>query len=182
MALTQVPTGMIADGAVTPTKLSQPLTSGTSQATTSGTSKDFTGIPSWAKRVTVSIVGASTNGTSPMMVQLGTASGVETTGYLGSSGYIQNASQSLTAQLSGGVYLVKDSAAANVTHGVVVFTLADAATNTWAIMGLFGNSNNVVPSLVAGSKALSGTLDRVRFTTTNGTDTFDAGLVNILYE
>jgi len=158
------------------------LTLGTSQATTSGTAKDFTGIPSWAKRVTVNVSGASTNGTSPLLVQIGTASGVETTGYLGSSGYIQNASQSLTAALSSGVYLIKDSAATNLTHGVVVFTLTDAATNTWAIMGLFGNSNNVVPSLVAGSKALAGTLDRVRFTTTNGTDVFDAGLVNILYE
>ncbi len=164
---------MLGDGA---------LTLGTSQASTSGTSRDFTGIPSWAKRVTVSIAGISTNGTAPILVQLGTSGGVESTGYLGSSGYIQNASQSLTAALSGGVYLVKDSAAANIAHGVVVFTLIDASTNTWGIMGLFGNSNNVVPSLVAGSKALAGVLDRVRITTTNGTDVFDAGLVNILYE
>lgn len=31
-------------------------------------------------------------------------------------------------------------------------------------------------------KTLSATLDRVRLTTVNGTDTFDAGLVNIIYE
>lgn len=177
-----VTTAKLAGQAVTPAKMSQPLTIGTAQATTSGTAKDFTGIPSWAKRVTVNVSGASTNGASPMLVQIGTASGIESTGYLGSSGYIQNASQSLTAALSAGIYLVKDNASTNVTHGVVVFTLLDAATNTWAFTGLFGNSNNVVPSQVSGSKALAGTLDRVRFTTLNGTDAFDAGLVNIMYE
>jgi hypothetical protein len=155
---------------------------GTAVATTSGSLADFTGIPSWARRVTVSVSGASTNGASPMMIQIGTASGIESTGYLGSSGYIQNASQSLTAALSAGIYLVKDNASTNVTHGVLTFTLISASTNTWAFMGVFGNSNNVVPSLVAGSKALAGTLDRVRFTVLNGTDVFDAGSVNILYE
>ena len=168
--------------AVTPAKMSQKMTLGTSVATTSGTTKDFTGIPSWAKRVTVSFAGISVSGSSPILIQLGTASGVETTGYLGSSGYIQNASQSLTAALSGGVYLVKDNAATNITHGSVVFTLIDAATNTWGISGVLGNSNNVVPSYVAGSKALAAVLDRVRITTVNGTDTFDAGLCNVLYE
>jgi hypothetical protein len=34
----------------------------------------------------------------------------------------------------------------------------------------------------AGAVTLSGTLDRVRITTVNGTDTFDAGSINILYE
>lgn len=159
-----------------------PLVLATVQATTSGTSKDFTGIPSWVKRVTVSVSGVSTNGTSPVMIQIGTSSGIESTNYLGSSGYIQNAGQSLAAALSAGIYLVKDNAAANVTHGALTFTLVDASTNTWAFMGVFGNSNAVVPSLVAGSKALAGTLDRVRLTTLNGTDAFDAGSVNIIYE
>ena len=39
-----------------------------------------------------------------------------------------------------------------------------------------------VGNCVAGGKALSGTLDRVRITTVNGSDTFDAGTINILYE
>jgi len=34
----------------------------------------------------------------------------------------------------------------------------------------------------AGTKTISGVLDRIRLTTVNGTDTFDAGSVNILYE
>jgi hypothetical protein len=41
-----------------------------------------------------------------------------------------------------------------------------------------------IPSLVitCGVKTLSGTLDRVRITTANCTDAFDAGIINILYE
>ena len=35
---------------------------------------------------------------------------------------------------------------------------------------------------VTGAVSLSGTLDRIRLTTVNGTDTFDAGSVNIMYE
>jgi hypothetical protein len=34
----------------------------------------------------------------------------------------------------------------------------------------------------SGGVALGGALDRVRITTVNGTDTFDAGSINILYE
>ena len=34
----------------------------------------------------------------------------------------------------------------------------------------------------SGSKTLSSTLDRIRITTVNGTDAFDAGSINILYE
>jgi hypothetical protein len=34
----------------------------------------------------------------------------------------------------------------------------------------------------AGNLSLSGALDRVRITSFNGTDTFDAGSINILYE
>jgi len=51
--------------------------------TASGTSIDFTGIPSWVKRITVMFDGVSVSGTSRVMVQLGDSGGVETTGYTG---------------------------------------------------------------------------------------------------
>ena len=41
---------------------------------------------------------------------------------------------------------------------------------------------NIVWTICAGRVTLSGALDRVRVTTVNGTDTFDAGSINILYE
>jgi hypothetical protein len=69
--------------------------------------------------------------------------------------------------------------AATVRSGALVLTLIGA--DTWVGTG----SNAAVAqssSLSGNSPALSGTLDRVRITTVNGTDTFDAGSINILYE
>lgn len=158
------------------------LTSGAAQATTSGTTKDYTGIPAGTKRITVSFAGLSTNGSSVLILQLGTGAGIETSGYLGASGLLQNASASVAVALSSGFAVVASTNAATVSHGAIVLTLLDAATNTWVAAGVCGASNAAVPNMLGGSKALAGTLDRVRLTATNGSDTFDAGLVNIMYE
>jgi hypothetical protein len=158
-----------------------PLTSGTTVATTSGTSIDFTSIPSWVKRITLSFVGVSVSGTSSPLIQLGDSGGVEATGYLGAgAGGANAASPGVTAYTTG--FGVNSSAAANVLHGAVVLTLVDAATFTWAASGVLSNSQTAAYITVSGSKSLSATLDRIRLTTVNGTDTFDAGKVNILYE
>jgi hypothetical protein len=45
-------------------------TLGTSVASTSGTSIDFTGLPSWVKRVIVMFSGVSGSGTSHLLIQL----------------------------------------------------------------------------------------------------------------
>ena len=156
------------------------ITLATSVATTSGTLIDFTGIPSWARRITLSLVGFSTNGTAAYRIQLGTSLGVEITNYIGSY------------QLQGGVYVAPNNltagfdlvsgAAANVTQGEIIISLQSITTNTWTAMGMFGFSNTPAIDLVSGSKALAQTLDRVRLTTGNGTDAFDAGSVNISWE
>ena len=65
----------------------QVLTLGTAVASTSGTSIDFTSIPSTVKRITIMFDGVSTNGTSRGMIQIGTSSGVATSGYSGGAGY-----------------------------------------------------------------------------------------------
>lgn len=155
---------------------------GTSQTSTSGTSIDFTSIPSWVKRITVSFVGVSTNGTSLPMVQVGDSGGVETSGY---SGAVTNmaAGPAITASSHGaGFTLAATIAAADTVHGAITLTLADAATNAWTASGTFGFGNVSGTSVLGGSKSLSSTLDRVRITTVGGVNTFDAGLVNIQYE
>lgn len=154
------------------------IISGTAVATTSGTSIDFTGIPSWVKRITLMNVGVSTNGSSTLMVQLGTSSGVDTTStYKGSS---WQANITIT-NFSNGVLLGNSNSASVLNNHQVVFTLALPASNTWVVGGV-GSGDAGNPQVIAGSKALSGTLDRLRLTTANGTDTFDAGSTNILYE
>lgn len=162
-------------GAVTAThtQLNSVLTNRTAQASTSGTSIDFTSIPSWVKRITVNLSGVSTNGTSLMLVQLGDSGGIGTSGYSGSSS---------SGLYTSGFTLFNTNAAARVYYGVVTLLLLDAATNTWAatVMMADGTVGGVVTG--AGSKSTSAVLDRVRITTVNGTDTFDAGLINIQYD
>jgi hypothetical protein len=117
----------------------------------------------------------STNGSSGISIQLGDSGGIETTGYLcGTSN-----SQSSTTEfiLTGG-----SSAAAGVYQGAAVLSLIDAATNKWAVTSVIGRSDVAGIFSLGGAKATSATLDRVRIKSGNGTETFDAGTANILYE
>ena len=154
------------------------LTNGTSVASTSGTSINFTGIPSWVDRVTVMFQGVSTNGTSVLLLQIGAGS-VTTSGYLGASSAILDTVTG-AANYTTGFGVGKENAAVRVQHGAL--TLSLLGSNTWVCSGVIGCSNEARVSHTGGSIALSGTLDRVRITTVNGTDTFDAGSINILYE
>ena len=152
-----------------------PLISGTAQASTSGTSIDFTGIPSWVKRITVMISGVSSNGTSNFQVQIGAGS-VDATSYTSVTSAGAGAYTSSTGFLLTGVI-----SAALSRNGHCVLTLV--GSNVWVASSVIANSDTTyTTSIGAGTKTLSGTLDRVRITTVNGTDTFDAGTINIMYE
>jgi hypothetical protein len=153
----------------------------TAVATTSGTSIDFTSLPSWIKKITVMFQGVSTTGASKTIIQLGDSGGVETSGYLGSVAF---ADSNVVADnfSSGFIFSQRTGGTAAIRHGVVVLSLVDSSTNAWAEMGNIGSSDTPAITVSAGSKALSATLDRVRITTVGGTDTFDAGTINILYE
>lgn len=152
----------------------------TAQATTSGTFVDFTGIPSWAKKITVMLNGVSGSGTSSFRIQLGTSGGVENTGYGGSNTSSTTTTHSTAAWAGAGADLGAVNAAANQYSGNVTMCLVSG--NTWTISGSVGGSNASYFWHLGGAKTLSGTLDRIRLTTVNGTDTFDAGSVNILVE
>jgi len=164
-------------GAVVSSMASSVVSSGTAVASTSGTSIDFTGIPSWVKRITVMFSGVSTNGSSYIRFQLGDSGGVETTGYVGVCGQIGGAAAS--AASTSGFDSYGDNGASNARHGTLVFTLL--GSNTWTLCGCY-NIVSAFQYLFSGSKTLSDTLTQVRITTVNGTDTFDAGSINILYE
>ena len=153
---------------------------GSPTASTSGTSIDFTGIPPWAKRITMTFAGMSTNGTNSPLIQIGPSGGPETSGYLGSTNSGATAVNATT-----GIQLTAGGSASAVFHGSVILTLLDASTNTWAAaLGGVGRSDTTTnPSSYGGySKSLAGVLDRIRLTTVGGTDTFDAGKVNIAYD
>ena len=152
------------------------ITSGTAVASTSGTSIDFTSIPSWVKRITVMFSGVSTSGTSFPQIQIGSGS-VTTSGYTANSSSI-GASTAATITATSG-FVLSSNLAASLTSGHMVLTLISG--NTWVSSSSFRNTTNI-SCLGAGDIALGGALDRVRITTVNGTDTFDAGSINILYE
>jgi hypothetical protein len=152
------------------------LVAATAQASTSGTSIDFTGIPSWVKRITVMFNGVSTNGTSNYLVQIGDGS-VNTTGYSSVGTGMDGTGVSITAYTTG--FGVRSTVATYVISGQIVLTLV--TSNTWVASGVLSTSLPLTFT-TSGTKALSSTLDRVRITTVNGTDTFDAGSINILYE
>jgi hypothetical protein len=169
----------VTSASITPAKLSQPFTSGTNVASTSGTSIDFTSIPSWVKRVTVMFNGISTNGTSIIQFQLGAGS-FTTSGYAGAGGNFNNSNNTGVANGSTGFYMLNAGNATNVYYGQAIFTTL--GSNIWIVSGVYGVSTATNVVVFGGGITLGGTLDRVRITTVNGTDTFDAGSINILYE
>ena len=152
--------------------------SGTAQNSTSGTAITFTGIPAGIKRVTVMFNGVSTNGTSKILVQLGASGAVETTSYVSSSIEFGASSGSTTNSTAG--FVMNIQTASDVVGGIM--TIATLGSNIWASTHIATRVSTNGTIYGAGTKTTAAALDRVRITTVNGTDTFDAGSINILYE
>jgi hypothetical protein len=156
------------------------ITSGTSQASTSGTAISFTSIPSWVKKITVMLNGVSTNGSSPLQVQIGSGS-YTTSGYNGAVSYAASAVSTETRTTGLPIMNSAGQFADAAVYGLFVAALQTG--NTWVsscTVAKTGATN--LTCFGGGSLALGGTLDRIQVTTLNGTDTFDAGSINILYE
>jgi len=150
------------------------LQTDTAKASTSGTSIDFTGIPSWVKRITVMFNGVSTSGNSNFLVQLGDSGGVETTGYVSGAGSRVGETTS-----TAGFILSQSNSGATTNSGLV--QIMTVSSNAWVTSGVLVRSDGFSTGF-GGNKSLSDTLTQVRITTVNGTDTFDAGTINIIYE
>ena len=166
-------------GTVTlPTGTIYPLVSATAVASTSGTSIDFTSIPSWVKRITVMFSGVSTNGASPVQVQIGAGS-VTTSGYVSTcaNGYAAN---SVAVDSSSTGFITQFASASSARNGQMVLT--NISGNIWVSVHMMGDISGQGGGVGGGNITLSGVLDRIRITTVGGTNTFDAGSVNILYE
>lgn len=150
------------------------ITSATAQTTTSGTSKDFTGIPAGVKRITVTYSETSFSGSASHLVQLGAGS-VQTTGYNSSGSAISSAVATVTS-LAG--FVIFENTAARELRGQMIITRHSG--NTWVAShsAMCGAETRVGGGVVT----LSGELDRVRITSSNGTDTFDLGSVNVHWE
>ena len=152
------------------------LQTDTAKASTSGTSIDFTGIPSWVKRITVMFDQVSLSGTSAILVQLGDLGGIEATGY--ASTVLSDSGSSTTDSTSGFILCNTGLAASTLWKGCLYLSLISG--NKFVGTSTLTRSGGA--QYASGVKDLSATLDRVRITTVNGTDVFDAGSINIIYE
>ena len=166
-------------GAVVSSMASSVITSGTSVASTSGTSIDFTSIPSWVKRITVNFQGVSINGSVGMRIQIGTASGIESTGYSGQELYTGTGTG--TSAVTTGFSGSSGGGTSVVRNGSCVITLLNSSAYLWVATGISLQADGY-NRIFGASKTLIGTLDRVRINANNGTDAFTAGSINILYE
>ena len=152
-----------------------------------GTEEDFTGIPSTVKRITIMIHNMSSNGSSVPIIRVGTGgtfisgsgtylnaqiaipSGGNPGGTANSTGFPMNNSGAATFFYSGTGVLTK--------IGNYVYTY----TSMWAIVG--GSGAGTRTQLCSGSiDTGAAPIDSIRITMVNGTDSFDSGAVNILYE
>lgn len=170
---------LTSDGtAWTATQGAYPLTFGTSQATTSGSTVTFTSIPSWVRRITIMFKGISTNGTAfpQMVIQIGSGSLV-TTGY--TSVCTTTGAGTDISSFTNGFAIRGDQNSSALVTGTKTLTLYDASSNTWIESGVAAQTVSPYIFSSSGFLTLSGVLDRVALVTT---DTFDAGAINILYE
>lgn len=151
---------------------------GTQQATTSGVFKEFTSIPSWARRITLSLWFVSTNGTANILVQLGTGGAPTTSGYTGYSVFSW-ASGVVPISSTNGIPIFNN--AANYSHfGHITFT--NVGDNAWVASGQLTTGGTQGAIVSSGFIELAGVLNYLRIVTANGTDAFDAGAVNISWE
>jgi len=145
------------------------------------TSVDFTGIPSWVKRITIMLQGVSTNSSAGLRIQIGAGS-VQTSAYLGAAATTPAGGATSGNNFSSGFDVTPGAQSASSVHDGIVTLVALNSSNIWVMSSSIGREDAVAAAYGGGKVTASGTLDRVRVTTTSGTDTFDAGSVNILYE
>lgn len=153
------------------------LTSATA-VTASGTSVDFTSIPSWVKRITVMFNRVSTNGTSIVQIQVGSST-FSTSGYDSHASHAAGSNQFATSTTGLIIGTPNTSTAAAIRSGAYQIILVSG--NSWVGAGTIG-VGGVSDSSGGSAPELSGALDQVRITTVGGVNTFDAGTINIMYE
>jgi hypothetical protein len=120
--------------------------------------------------------GVSLSSTGLLAIQLGDAGGIETSGYVGcgwlaSASYVHNSTS----------FVLIGTTNAVINYSGII-TLASLGSNTWVESGTLGGNASNYFGASGGTKTLSDTLTTVRVTSTTGTDTFDAGTINIMYE
>lgn len=160
------------------------LTSMNSSVTTAGGAVSFnsaailttySGIPSWAKRITLVVYSASLSGSAYIRVQFGTSGGLVTSGYTGYVGLV--GTTNVYANFSNGFIFHQGA-----ISGMYQWMLVDPSNNTWSGHGNFGYNASTNDSTSAGGVILTNPLTQIQINSSNGTDTFTAGKFNLYYD
>lgn len=145
-------------------------------ATTSGGYVDFTGIPSTAEEIDLTLLGVSLSGTDNFLVQLLDGSGTPiTTGYRSTASSVYN-SASTIASTAG--FLAIAAVASNESDGVVRLRRVPGGT-VWTADNIMRN-NSTVGAFGFGLVDAGGNITGIRLTRT-GSNTFDAGSAYVRY-
>lgn len=170
--------GLVADLGGKADAASTGIKSAAAVASTSGTAINFGSIPAGVKRITVAMSGVSVSGTAALLLQLGTSAGILSSGY-GAYGGQGGSSTWGGASYTAG-FGINNANAARLISGII--TLVNVTGNVWVMSAVLGDGSTTSGWFTAGNVSLPGILDRIRITTSNGTDTFDAGQINVHWE
>lgn len=140
---------------------------------------DLSSLPTGIRRITLILDGLSTNGTSRVVVRVGTGGVVETSNYHGT---VAQAGISSIAGENMDTSFEFDIAANASAIRCTTMVLCNTDGDRWVMSAISGRQDSVNSSYAGGRINLGGTLDIIRITTFGGTNTFDTGLINIFYE
>ena len=157
---------------------SQVQISKTEQLQLTGNTTLRTGIPSWAKRITMYWSGVSTTGTGKVGFRFYTNTGVVSSGYYATDTAIGNSSGVTTNTTNG--FFMSLSAAANLRNGTFVLTKL-YGSNDWVVSGLANVNNNTSSCMITGIVSLSNLATSIELFESGGA-AFDAGSVSYVFE
>jgi hypothetical protein len=154
----------------------QPFTAMTPQ-TASGTSVSFTGIPSWASRITISLSGVGFSIADNIQLQIGPVGGLETTGYSGMSGtIIGGTGATMTAS---GFTINGLGAGTGAASGTYV--LVNTGGNVWVGQAILSFPSQTNINVTAGTKTLANPLSQLAVKGVGG-NAFSGGTIEVYYE
>jgi len=162
----------------TPVMGASVITTYVTSQTASGSAVNFTGIPSWVKRITVQIAGLSYAAAGVGVIRIGSSSTLVTTGYTTANTSVNETPAVSMSSITNGLGTINTSAAGTVIYGSYVLTLM--GSNLWQYNGQTSRSGDGTLNFGNGYITLAGALDVLSLVATSST--FDAGTINMLYE
>jgi len=147
--------------------------------TTSGTTFNIGSIPTGTKLIIINFNGVSLDGSAAIQVQIGDSGGIETSGYVSSSGTLDD-DDTITHSSTTASFIIRTLHGYAVVNMRMVLSLTNSSNNSWhSFHG--GAANNNESTIGGGTKSLSAELTQIQILDT-GSDSFDAGNITIAYQ